>query len=203
MKPLKRNTMKKLLLFILPLAMIFSLSAQELSGFSAIGEVSDGLISVKKDGKWGFINTDGTLVIDYRDDIVVTEGAPAFKEGLCLIGTKKEGIPFYGYMDTGGHVVIEPKYLNASSFKDGYAIVLKVEEQVRGTNQYLNKEIIDRNFDEILINTKGEELKYLNQHKGILLDAKKYQKPELVSRVLTSDMAATTDDQGNWKIVKF
>ena len=187
---------------MLPLAVFWSVSAQELSGFSAIGEVSDGLIAVQKDGKWGFMDTEGTLVIDYRNDVVGSDKGPAFKEGRCLISTIKDGIPYYGYMDAKGVTVIEPVYLNASEFRDGYAIVLKMEEQVRGTNEYLNKDIISRNFDEVLINARGEELKYLNPHKGVLLDAKKYKQPQLASRVLSAGLIATPGEDGHWSIIK-
>ncbi|WP_224491120.1 WG repeat-containing protein [Robertkochia flava] len=195
--------MKKLLYIMLPIVMIFSLSAQELSGFTAIGELSDGLIAVQKDGKWGFIDTSGTPVIGYRDDLAPTDEAPAFKEGLCRIHTTREGIPYYGYMDVDGQTVIEPKYLNASEFKDGHAVVLKVEEQVRGTNEYLNKNIISRNYDEVLINRMGDELKYLNPHKDVMLDARKYKQPEIISRILSEDLVATLDDQGTWKVIKY
>ncbi|THD67579.1 WG repeat-containing protein [Robertkochia marina] len=194
--------MKKLLLFLLSGVFTLILSAQEHSGLAAVGELSDGLISVEKDGKWAFIDQEGALVIDYRDDLVTGEKAPEFKEGRCLIQQTKEGIPYYGYIDTSGEIVIEPIYLNATAFKDGYAIVLKMEEQVRGTNQYLNKEIIDRNFDEVLINTQGDELKYLTAHKGVLLDAKKYKQPEMVSKIVSSGLVAFKDESGKWKVAK-
>ena len=194
--------MKTFLFVLLLLVVPVSLHSQEHSGITSVGELSDGLISVEKDGKWGFIDAHGTMVIDYRDDLVAGENAPEFHEGRCLIHLSKDGIPYYGYMDTKGNTVIEPQYLNATAFKDGYAIVLKMEEQVRGTNQYLNKEIIDRNFDEVLIDASGEEIKYLTAHKGVMLDAKKYKRPEIVSKVLSSELVAFLDQSGEWKIIR-
>lgn len=194
--------MRKLLLFILPIAFICSLSAQEHSNLSAVGNVSDGLIAVEKDGKWAFLDTEGNMVIDYRADLATTGEAPEFHEGLCMIKTTKDGIDYYGFMNALGEITIEPQYLNATAFKDGYAIVVKMEEQVRGTNQYLNKEIIDRNFDEVLINTRGAELKYLTPHKGVLMEAKRYEKPEISSKVLSGELVATKSEDGSWKVVK-
>ena len=38
---------------------------KEVFGFEDVGEEGDGLVSVKKDGKWGYVNLDGELVIQY------------------------------------------------------------------------------------------------------------------------------------------
>ncbi|MBL7473246.1 WG repeat-containing protein [Robertkochia sediminum] len=193
--------MKKHLIFLVSFFMLFSLQAQD-NEYTAVGELADGLIAVQKDGKWGFIDTNGDLVIDLRDDLVAHKEAPVFTDGRCLIHKMEDGIAYYGYIDTDGNTVIAPQYLNTTPFTDGYAIALKVEEKEKGTNQYLNKKIIDRNFDEVLINTKGEELKYLTPHKGILLDAKRYKQPEIVSRMLAPGIVTFKTANGNWKVAK-
>lgn len=193
--------MKKHWIFLFSFLMVFPLLAQD-KEYTAVGELRDGLIAVQRDGKWGFIDTNGDLVIDLRDDLVAYKESPEFHDGLCLIHEMKDGIAYYGYIDTKGNTVIPPQYLNITPFKDGYAIALKVEEKEKGTNQYLNKKIIDRNFDEVLINTKGEELKYLTPHKGILLDAKRYEQPEIVSRMLAPGVVTFKTEGGSWKVAK-
>lgn len=193
--------MKKHLIFLVSFFMLFSLQAQDRE-YTAIGELADGLIAVQQDGKWGFIDTNGNLVIDLRDDLVADEQPPAFQDGRCLIRNMKDGIAYYGYIDMQGNTVVAPKYLNATAFKGGHAIVIKMEEQERGTNEYLNKKIIDRNFDEVLINREGKELKYLTPHKGVLLDAKRYKKPEIMSKLLGSGVIAVKAETGLWKVIK-
>ena len=45
-------------------------------------DFSEGLAAVKKDGKWGFIDLSGNLVID-----TVYDSAGSFSEGLCAVQT--------------------------------------------------------------------------------------------------------------------
>lgn len=193
--------MKKHLICIAMFFMLFFLHAQE-KEYTAVGELSEDRIAVQHDGKWGFIDTNGNLVIDFRSDLVTKDGAPKFDNGRCQIHKMVDGIAYYGFIDTEGETIIAPQYLNTTPFMEGYAIVLKMEEKERGTNEYLNKKIIDRNFDEVLINTQGEELKYLTPHKGILLDAKRYEQPEIVSRILASGLIAMKTESGHWKVIK-
>lgn len=193
--------MKTRFLFILTFFMALTLFGQDRE-YHAIGELSDGLIAVQQDGKWGFIDTQGNLVIDFRDDLVIEGKAPVFHDGLALIRKMDNGIPYYGYIGSDGATVVKPEYLCTTPFKDGHAIVIKMEEQVRGMNEYLNKKIIDRNFDEVLINSKGEELKYLTQHEGVLLDPKRYKEPAIMSKLLGSGIVAVKTESGHWKIIK-
>src|SRR5690606_38660524 len=71
------------------------------------------------------INKDGQLIIPFEfDAIVAGEGGESlefndFSEGLAAVNKNDK----YGFIDTKGKVVIEPKYDWASSFSDGLAIV--------------------------------------------------------------------------------
>ena len=111
---------------------------------------SEGLVQVKKNGKWGFINTKGKLVIPHMYDYATSfyddrasvrieekwgcidrngkeilpciyDYVGSFSEGLAVI--EKEGT--YGYVDKTGNVVIPCKYENASFFSGGFAAVKK------------------------------------------------------------------------------
>ena len=53
---------------------------------------SDGLAPVKKNGKWGYINTDNKVVIPFQYDI-----AGVFQEGYAIVGTLVDSEPVMEY----------------------------------------------------------------------------------------------------------
>ena len=75
----------------------------------------EGYAAVRRNGKWGFIDTGGTVVIDFRFD-------DALSFGQHLAAVKQD--EFWGYINLEGHIVIEPVFLEAKSFSDGNAPVL-------------------------------------------------------------------------------
>ena len=74
-----------------------------------------GFAAVKKDGKWGFIDTDGILRIEYFFD-----DALSFRQHLAAI---KYG-EHWGYINIYGNIVIDAEFHAAKSFFDGNAPVL-------------------------------------------------------------------------------
>ncbi len=74
-----------------------------------------GWAAVKKNGKWGFIDTAGQFMIEPR-----FEDALSFSGHLAAV--KQGGL--WGYVSLSGWVVIEPRFLKAKSFLGGYAPVL-------------------------------------------------------------------------------
>ena len=76
---------------------------------------NDGWAAVKKDGKWGFINTAGEVKINYQFD-----DALSFVENLAAISDGKN----WGYINQTGKIVIEPIFIQAKSFSGGNAPVL-------------------------------------------------------------------------------
>lgn len=93
--------------------------ASKLSFDDAKAFMSDGYAAVCKDGKWGFLNTDGKLAIDY-----IYADAQSFQNGLAPVC--KEGL--WGYIDIDGNVIIEPQFVEASQFSAEGTAVVKVEE---------------------------------------------------------------------------
>lgn len=123
--------------------------------------MNDNLFQVTKDGKSGFINDKGQVVID-----LVFDGVSSFSEGLArifvgdkvgFIDTKghikiqpkfntasefSEGLAYattgnkYGYIDTLGNFVIEPNYYSCSAFENGYALVM---QEVVSTGCFIDK----------------------------------------------------------------
>lgn len=74
----------------------------------------DSYAAVERDGKWGFTDTNGNIVIDFQ-----FEDAKSFGQHLAAV--KQNG--FWGYVDLKGHIVIPCIYKDAKSFQDGHAAV--------------------------------------------------------------------------------
>jgi len=74
-----------------------------------------GYAAVKRDGKWGFADTDGSVVIDF-----IFEEALSFSMHLAAV--KSGGL--WGYVSLSGSIVIEPEFIEARSFSNGSAAVL-------------------------------------------------------------------------------
>jgi len=113
-----------------------------------LGGFSGGLATVKKDGKYGYINIKGNFVVnDENGNRIEISGkfdeAYSFTEGLAKV--QKDGK--YGYINTKGEQVIEFKFDEAYSFTEDLAIVKK-----DGKYGYINtkgEQIIECEFDEV------------------------------------------------------
>lgn len=79
---------------------------------------ADGYAAVERDGKWGFIDTQGNVQIDFRFD-----DALSFGQHLAAV---KSG-DLWGYVSLSGEMVIEPLFLQAKSFSQGSAPVLTAD----------------------------------------------------------------------------
>jgi hypothetical protein len=79
----------------------------------------DGFAVVEKDGRYGFINTKGDLVIKPQFD-----GASGFSEHLAAVKVEEK----YGYIDEHGHFIIQPKFKEAWDFCEGLAAV-KIDDK--------------------------------------------------------------------------
>jgi WG containing repeat len=83
------------------------------------------LFHVIKNGKSGYINHKGEIVID-----IEFEGASSFSEGLARIFIDGK----VGFIDMNGSVVIKPIFDNAMGFSEGKAVVT-----VKGEQGYIDK----------------------------------------------------------------
>jgi len=75
---------------------------------------SEGLLAVRRDGKWGYVDRSGKAVIDHQFD-----SAGEFSEGLAGVSTGG----LYGYIDRSGRVAIDLKFADARPFSGGMARV--------------------------------------------------------------------------------
>jgi hypothetical protein len=100
--------MKKVIsLFLVILVFPIFGFTQSIENLDYISPFHDGLAAIKKNNEWAFINTNGEIVIDFRNDLVTTkykgQNYPIFVDRRCLIEQKKEGISYFGYINTSGN----------------------------------------------------------------------------------------------------
>lgn len=184
---------------------------------SALDEVApfyEGLAAVRKGNQWGFIDENGKLIIDFRDDLVSNNNAdsssegiagihhPQFKEGLCLVRKlTDEGVPRYGFMDSTGKIVIKPEFLNLTQFENGYAVGIFEKSSLRGNNEFQLK-IYDYDFTEVILDKTGEMVWPIQERENIVMSKKLYKLPELHSKMLSQNLLAVRGKDNRWKVVK-
>jgi hypothetical protein len=86
---------------------------------------TSGLLPVEVEGKWGFKDRHGKIVIRPIFDVVSLFG---FQEGLAAVSFHGK----WGYIDTTGSWVIDPVFDFAERFSEGLAAVNMGGERVRG-----------------------------------------------------------------------
>lgn len=197
-------------IYFLPVALI----AQKLRNIDEIAPFSEGLAGVRQGEKWGFINEEGTLVIDFRDDVYWNRNAdtaqqdisgvryPVFTEARCLITKKVEdGVPLYGFMDTTGSTVIAPQFLNVFPFKNGYTTGVLFDKTLKGENEFKLK-IYEFKFFDVLLDTSGNIVEYFEKRSNIQMAQRRYQIPSIgVRRIADGLVAVYIKDQG-WEVRK-
>ena len=197
-------------ILLLPLALF----AQNLDGIDEIGSFNEGLAPVRKGNQWGFINEEGTLVIDFRTDVYWNKNAdpsksdvsgiryPTFKEGRCLITKKiEDGIPVFGFIDTKGNVILEPSLLNVYPFENGYTTGILFEKVFRGNNEFKLK-IYDFKFFDVLLNSSGEIVEYYDRRHNIHLTKRRYKLPVIGAKKLAGELVAVYRKDKGWEINK-
>ena len=87
-----------------------------LSAIACLGQQREiqKLFPVEKDGKWGFIDSTGKVVISLEFD-----SANEFHEGMALVTTGKQK----AFIDTSGRIVIKPQFDLVDDFSEGLAAV--------------------------------------------------------------------------------
>lgn len=79
----------------------------------------EGYAAVCSDGKWGFLDKDGKLVIDFQYDL-----AQSFSHGFAAVCVDGK----WGYVDEGGNMVIEPQFDAATAFSEAGTAAVKREK---------------------------------------------------------------------------
>jgi hypothetical protein len=86
--------------------------------YQDIRSFSEGFAAVKKDGKWGYINTKGEVIINFS--AVIGHLPRPFSEGLVAREVGRDKWQYYG---TDGKPAIDREFTEAGDFKGGQAVV--------------------------------------------------------------------------------
>jgi hypothetical protein len=196
--------MKKIIiLFILIPFLGFSQIKDKLDYISPYNE---GFSAVKKGNQWAFINLKGNIVIDFRDNLVLTETNnkkyPVFMNERCLISEKKDGISYFGYIDTSGTTIIEPQFLNATNFDEEFAIAIELYKEILGKNNILNKQTVRYESTEVIINKSGIIIRKLTEPKGLALSRNYINKPPKISSKIIAENLFSALGKDNKIIIK-
>lgn len=92
--------------------------------------MSEGILKVSNNGKWGFVNNKGQEIVSCKYKSVL-----AYSEGMAAVCVQRNYVNFCGYVDRNGKEIIPCKYKEVSSFVNGYA---KVSEEF-GTYGLIDK----------------------------------------------------------------
>ncbi|WP_088341477.1 WG repeat-containing protein [Robiginitalea sediminis] len=215
---MKRTLILAAALLALPLAAagqsVKEINKPVLENIDQVTPFHEGMAAVRQGNRWGFINEQGVLAIPFRNDLVWNEspnpGAqgvtsieyPRFRDGRCPVKVVKEdGIPFYGYIDKTGKMAIEAEYLNLTEFNGGMAVGIYFRKTFRGKNNFqLN--IYDYSFTEVILNPRGDMIWPLSERTNIMMDARRYERPELQTRILQPNLVAVKTGSRQWEIRK-
>jgi len=199
---------KVIILFALLVFIPVSSFAQTIENLDYISSFNEGVAAIKKDNQWAFINKDGDIVVNFRSDLVSTKSSdgnyPIFINGRCLIVKEKNGISYFGYINSSGKTVIEPRFLNATNFDNNVATALELEREEIGKNTALDKNVVYYKYYEVTIDTEGSIINYLSQ-KGvnIVLDREFMRKPpKFTSKQISDNLVAVKNKKGEWTIKK-
>ena len=121
---------------------------------------SDGVAKVSIDGKIGFIDTNGTLVIKPQE-----LGIMDFREGLAVFSTKD--VYRFGYVDKTGKIVIPQQFKQAGEFSEGLANVM-FENGKYGYIDKTGKTVIEPQFDNAETFYEGRAVVMNGRRKGYI-----------------------------------
>ncbi|AOW20678.1 WG repeat-containing protein [Urechidicola croceus] len=176
---------------------------QSTNEFDFISPFHEGYASIKNGEKWAFIDKNGTITINYRDDLVPitidNENYPLFKNERCLIDQVINDVTYFGYINPSGNIVIKPQYINATKFEYEKAIVIKLITQNLGYNNVLNKPVVTYKFQEVVIDKNGNELEHLTELTPITLGR---NIPKIKSKLISENLIATIGENNKWHIKK-
>jgi hypothetical protein len=89
--------------------------------FDDANSFSEDRAVVKRDNRFGFIDTDGRMRIECRFTL-----ACDFSEGVARVTEKESRVGFAppsGFIDVDGQMIIQPAFYSAESFRDGLCLV--------------------------------------------------------------------------------
>ncbi|APU69755.1 MULTISPECIES: WG repeat-containing protein [Flavobacteriaceae] len=193
-----------LTLLIIPILGI----GQTIENIDFVSPFHDGLSAVKKGNNWAFIDQNGSIIIDFRQDLVKTKTDkgyyPLFSNGKCIIAQKKDDILLYGFIDKKGNISIEPQFLNVLNFQGNKTLALIVHKETIGFNDIFKKDVVNYHYFEVVIDENGNSLDHLTQL--ALHISPKYSKskepPVITSKFISDNLIAVKSDENKWNLRK-
>ncbi len=202
--------MKKLWLLLLGVLLCFPASSQFMKELDHVSTFNEGLLSIKKGDQWAFMDKQGIIVINYRGDLVATSQkedeikAPVFQNGRALISRIEDNITYYGYIDKSGKEVIKTEFVNATPFKNGFAIVMRFTKEVVGQNKVLGKDVVSYEIEEYVIDLSGKAMTPMLHSRNYVPDKMKSGKsPNLTAFLIGGRMVAVKTAGQKWEIYRF
>lgn len=207
--------MKRRFALLMSLVFIWQGFGQVISDLDWVSPMHEGLAAVKKGNMWGFIDKDGVMMIELREDIVSSKSSsssllddpefkyPVFVEGKCLIEQTFEGIRYFGFIDKQGKTVVEPGYINATNYRNGFALVTQYSKEVLGKNNLLGKDVVNYLAEELIIDNRGELVASLKNARTFVPNKVKESPPEMYAYFIGERLVAVKGDDGQWSIFKF
>lgn len=156
--------MKTLILFVLSFFICTTINSQLIQNLDHVGDYNEGLSAIKKGEQWAFMDENGNIVIDYRNDLasfIDEDGQivpPMFHNDRALIMKTVDNVKVYGYIDTSGKEVIKCEFVSATPFSNGYAIVMIYYKEVVGKNKLLGKDVVNYQTEEFVIDINGKAM---------------------------------------------
>ena len=166
-------------------------------GFYCVGDFSEGLAIVGKNGKWGYINTKYEQIIECKFD-----SAYDFKEGFARV--EKDGKSYK--INTSGNFIVLDEYKNeleiskefdeVNDFSDGLASVKKdgkyykvntsgniiFYDENENLIEVLDK-VIDRSNNTFYLSRLGDKFGLLDEKFNVIIKNSIYGKFEVLQRI--------------------
>lgn len=112
-----------------------------------VRDFSEGLVAVSKNGKWGYINKAGKIVIDHTYD-----SAGDFDDGVAVAALTDQG---FGLIDKTGKEVVAFSYADISEFSNGFAMAKDAKSNKYGVIDNKGKSYGDFAWDDAISFSEG------------------------------------------------
>ena len=124
---------------------------------------SEGIAVIKNEYLYGFINKNGEALTEVK-----YKYAYSAKNGRARVGIMKMLSTTFGYIDTEGNEIIEPQYIQAKDFSEGYAAVQKQNREKWNLIDINGNDVSDSVFDEISYFENGYAVYKINGKYGFI-----------------------------------
>ena len=186
------------------------MNSQLMQDLDEVGNYNEGLASINKGDQWAFMDKEGNIVIEFRNDLAsYIDGndemtPPMFHDGRALKTKTSDHIKLFGYIDVSGKEVIKCEYVNATPYSNGFAIVMHYSKKVVGQNKLLDKNVVNYQIEESVIDVNGKAMTpRLNARNYGQEKMKSGKSPKLSIKFIGERMIAVKMPDQKWDIYSF